>query len=62
MNKPMAIVLLVVGVLAFLVFLSADATGIGEGTGVGWKQITGSVIGLVVAAAGMRGLLQSSRD
>ena len=51
MNKPT--VLLVAGVLIFLISLTADAVGIGEGTGIGWKQISGAVIGVVVAAVGM---------
>jgi hypothetical protein len=50
MEKPA--IFLVVGVLIFLVSLLADAFGIGEGTGIGWKQITGSLVGLVVAAIG----------
>jgi len=45
--------LLVVGVLLFLVSLTADTTGFGEGTGVGWRQITGAVIGVVMAAIGI---------
>lgn len=51
MNK--AVVVLVVGVLVFLVSLTADVTGIGEGGAIGWKQILGAVIGVVVAAIGM---------
>jgi len=51
MNR--AVVFLVVGVLLFLVSLTADAVGIGEGTGIGWKQILGAVVGVVVAASGM---------
>jgi hypothetical protein len=51
MNK--AVVVLVVGVLVFLVSLTADFFGIGEGTGIGWKQITGAAIGVVIAAVGM---------
>jgi len=51
MNR--AAVILVVGVLLFLVSLMADAFGIGEGTGIGWKQITGAVIGVVIAAIGI---------
>jgi hypothetical protein len=51
MEKPA--VLLVVGILIFLVSLLADAFGIGEGTGIGWKQITGSLVGLAVAAIGI---------
>jgi hypothetical protein len=51
--RTLAVSLLVAGVLLFLVSLTADASGIGEGTGVGWKQITGAVIGVVIAAIGM---------
>ena len=51
MNK--AVILLVVGVALFFVSLTADAFGIGEGTGIGWKQILGSVVGLIVAAVGI---------
>ena len=47
-----AVILLVVGVVVFFISLTADAFGIGEGTGIGWKQITGSIVGLVVAAIG----------
>ena len=51
MKKP--VILLVVGVLLFVVSLAADAIGICEGTGIGWKQITGAVIGGVIAAIGL---------
>jgi len=51
MKKP--VILLVVGVLLFLICLAADAVGIGEGTGIGWKQITGAVVGVIVAAVGI---------
>ena len=44
---------LAVGVLLFLISLTADSLGIGEGTGVGWKQITGAIAGVVVAAISM---------
>jgi len=50
MNRP--VVILVAGVLLFLVSLTADAFGIGEGTAIGWKQITGFMVGLIVAAIG----------
>ena len=50
MKKP--VILLAIGVLVFFVSLTADAFGIGEGTGIGWKQITGSVVGLIIAALG----------
>ena len=51
--RTLAVSLLVAGVLLFLLSLTADTTGIGEGTAVGWKQITGAVIGVVIAAIGM---------
>ena len=47
------VILLVVGVLLLLVSLTADFTVIGEGTGFGWKQITGAIVGVVIAAVGM---------
>jgi len=50
MKRP--VILLTVGVLLFFVSLTADAFGIGEGTGIGWKQITGSVVGLIIATIG----------
>ena len=51
--RALAASLLVVGVLLFLFSLTADSTGIGEGTGVGWKQITGAMIGGFIAAIGI---------
>jgi hypothetical protein len=53
------IVLLVIGVLLFLVSLTADSLGIGEGTGIGWKQIAGAVVGVLMAAIGMVQLRKS---
>jgi hypothetical protein len=50
MKRP--VVLLAVGVLVFFVSLTADAFGIGEGTGIGWKQMLGTVVGLAIAAIG----------
>jgi hypothetical protein len=51
MNKP--VVLLVVGVMLSLISLTADVIGIGEGTGIGWRQITGFTVGLVIAVVGL---------
>ena len=53
------VILLVAGVLLFLVSLTADFTVIGEGTGFGWKQIAGAVVGVVIAAVGMIQLRKS---
>lgn len=49
MRKP--VIVLVLGILMFLISLTADSTGLGEGTGLGWKQITGAVFGLLMGAA-----------
>jgi hypothetical protein len=51
MNR--AVVILIVGVLLFLVSVTADTVGVGEGSGFGWKQITGAIVGAVVAAIGI---------
>lgn len=51
--RPLWRVMLTVGVLLFLISLTADSLGIGEGTGVGWKQVTGAIVGVVIAAIGM---------
>ena len=51
--RALAVSLLVAGVLLFLFSLTADTIGIGEGPGVGWKQITGAAIGVVIAAIGI---------
>ncbi len=49
MNK--AVVILVIGILLALVSLLADTLGIGSG-GMGWTQITGAVVGGIVAIIG----------
>ena len=45
--------LLSVGVVLILVSLTADSVGLGEGTAIGWKQIIGAAVGVVIAAIGM---------
>lgn len=51
--RPLWRGVLTVGVLLFFISLTADSLGIGEGTGIGWKQITGAIFGIVVAAGAM---------
>ena len=51
MRNP--VILLVIGVLLFLVSLTADFIGLGPSPGLGWKQILGAVVGVVIAAVGM---------
>lgn len=52
-NRMIGIGLLVVGVLLFLVAAAADTIGVGGAPGFGWKQITGVVVGIALAAAGI---------
>ena len=52
-NKKMtSTVLLVAGVILVILSLIADIIGIGQAAGFGYKQIAGSVVGLVAAIAG----------
>ncbi|MFV2071865.1 MAG: hypothetical protein ACC742_04335 [Thermoanaerobaculales bacterium] len=51
-----SVILLVLGVLLFLVCLTADVIGLGPSPGLGWKQILGAVVGVVIAAIGMIGI------
>jgi hypothetical protein len=47
-----SVVLLIVGIVVVLVSLLADAVGIGAHPDLGWKQIVGIAVGLVLAVAG----------
>jgi len=51
--KQNNVIILVCGVLLFLVSLTADTIGLGGAPGLGWKQITGAVIGVVLAGVGI---------
>jgi hypothetical protein len=44
--------LIVLGVILLIGSLGADAFGLGGAPGIGWKQIAGAVIGVIVAGAG----------
>ena len=51
-NKTIGTVLLVVGVIVLIVSLGADVIGLGGGVRFGSRQILGSVVGLILIAAG----------
>jgi hypothetical protein len=53
MRKVLPMILLVLGVLIVFISLGADRLGIGGAPGVGWKQISGAVLGVILAATGM---------
>ena len=52
-GKSLPVVLLIGGVLLFLLSLAADAVGIGGAPGMGWKQISGAIVGVGAAGAGL---------
>lgn len=59
--KARSVLLLTVGVLLFLVALTADSLGLGAKPGLGMKQIAGAFAGIVIAALGMAGLRGTKR-
>ncbi len=52
--------LLIAGVVLLVVSLAADQIGVGGFPGFGWKQITGTVVGLGLTVAGVLGLTRKS--
>jgi hypothetical protein len=57
-NRSLSVVLLVIGVLLFLFALGADSLGVGAAPGLGWKQISAAVVGVILAAVGIVKLRQ----
>ena len=51
-KKTIGIGLIVVGVIVLIVSLAADSLGIGGAPGIGFKQIGGAVVGVIVAIVG----------
>jgi len=52
-NRTIGILIIVVGVLLVVASLAADLIGIGSGGGLGWKQLLGAGVGVLVVAAGV---------
>lgn len=52
-KKTIGIILLIGGVIILILSLFADPIGIGGAPGFGFKQITGTIAGAVIAAAGL---------
>jgi hypothetical protein len=44
--------LIALGVIVLIASLAADSLGIGGAPGMGWKQLTGAGVGLIVAIVG----------
>jgi hypothetical protein len=54
MKRWMGIALIVVGILLALVAALADVIGLGQDVGAfGWRQLTGTIVGLVIFIAGL---------
>ncbi len=52
-NRTMSIVLLAVGAVLLIVSLTADVTRIGVAPGFGYKQIIGSIAGIIGVVVGI---------
>jgi uncharacterized membrane protein YgaE (UPF0421/DUF939 family) len=51
-KKTLGILLIVLGVILGVVSLAADVIGIGNEFSIGWKQLLGTAIGIIVALVG----------
>ena len=51
-KKSLGMVLIFIGAVAAIVSLGADALGLGNGLGIGWKQIVGALVGVLILAVG----------
>ncbi len=51
-QKTLGIILVVLGIVLLVVAVFADSLGVGARHGFGWKQIVGSIAGVVVAVVG----------
>ena len=52
-QKTFGFVLIVAGAILLILSLGADALGIGARAGIGWKQLFGAAVGLLVALGGV---------
>jgi hypothetical protein len=51
-KRTIGIVLVIVGVIVLIVSLAADVIGIGNEAGIGWIQLLGAAVGVVVVLGG----------
>ena len=52
-KRTVGIVLIVLGLLLVVVSLAADLIGMGAQNGIGWKQLLGAAVGVVVMVGGV---------
>lgn len=51
-RKRIAAAVLALGILVFALSALADEVGVGEGSGIGWKQVVGMAAGVAAVAVG----------
>ena len=52
-KRTMGYMVIVLGVVVLIISLAADSLGIGGAPGIGWKQLTGAGVGLIVMIYGI---------
>jgi hypothetical protein len=58
--RSRSVALVVMGVALASLSVLADVIGVGTGPGFGWKQIVGTVLGIVIAGVGVWGIRSAS--
>jgi len=53
MGKTTAMIILIIGIGLLATSLLADVIGLGNNTGFGPKQTTGTIVGVVIAGVGL---------
>ena len=53
LQKKIGIVFLLIGIIIFILALSADFVGLGVYPGYGYKQISGFIVGAIAIIAGV---------
>jgi hypothetical protein len=51
-QKTFGLALIVLGVVLLIISLAADLLGLGAKSGIGWKQLTGAAVGILVFLMG----------
>ena len=59
-QRTIGIILLIIGLILAVLSLTADLIGLGEGGGLGYKQITGLVVGVAGIIAGLIFIVRES--
>jgi len=52
-KRAIGLILIALGAVGMVVSLAADALGIGNRAGIGWKQLPGAAAGVLVVLYGM---------